>query len=84
MASLPAHVDWREQGVVTPVKDQGSCGSCWAFASTATVESHAAINSGELRVLSTQQFVSCVANPYACGGSGGCGGAITELAFQYV
>jgi len=84
MASLPAHVDWRDKGIVTPVKDQGHCGSCWAFASAAVIESHAAINSGSLKTLSTQQLVSCIPNPYKCGGAGGCGGSIPELAFSYV
>lgn len=84
MAALPTQVDWRESSVVSPVKDQGHCGSCWAFASAATIESHAAINSGHLKTLSTQQLVSCVANPYTCGGQGGCNGAIAELAFSYV
>lgn len=53
VADLPANVDWREAGVVTPVKDQGHCGSCWAFAATAVIESFAAINSGHLKTLST-------------------------------
>jgi len=84
MAELPTNVDWRDEGVVSPVKDQGHCGSCWAFASVATIESHAAINSGSMKTLSTQQLVSCIPNPYTCGGVGGCGGAISELAFNYV
>jgi len=68
IAALPDHVDWRTKGVVSPVKDQGHCGSCWAFSSVAAIESHAAINSGSLKTLSTQQLVSCMANPYECGG----------------
>jgi len=84
MASIPSSFDWRDHGVVTPVKDQGRCGSCWAFASVATIESHAAINSDSLKTLSTQQLVSCIPNPYTCGGVGGCGGAISELAYNYV
>ncbi|KAL4453930.1 hypothetical protein ABPG74_003813 [Tetrahymena malaccensis] len=84
LKDLPTSVDWRQRGVITPVKDQGHCGSCWAQASTATIEAHAAINSGQLKILSTQQLVSCVPNIYQCGGTGGCQGAISELAFNYV
>ncbi len=81
---LPAEVDWRTKGVATAVKDQGHCGSCWAFASTATLESHVAINTGILADLSPQQLVSCAANPQHCGGTGGCHGSVPELAFDYI
>ncbi|EAR99302.3 papain family cysteine protease (macronuclear) [Tetrahymena thermophila SB210] len=81
---LPKSVDWRDAGVVTPVKDQGHCGSCWAFATTAVIESYAAIATGQLKTLSTQQLVSCVQNSYQCGGQGGCNGAVSELAYNYV
>ena len=84
LAALPKFVDWRQKGVVTAVKDQGHCGSCWAFASTGTIESHVAINTGILEDLSPQQLVSCAANPQHCGGTGGCQGSIPELAFDYV
>eukprot|EP01040_Poterioochromonas_malhamensis_P013232 gene13233-14529_t len=82
--ALPKHVDWREAGIVGPVKDQGHCGSCWAFASTATIESHVAKASGYLYDLSIQQIASCTPNPNSCGGTGGCQGATSELAFDYV
>lgn len=80
---LPESVDWRDAGVVTPVKDQGYCGSCWTFAATECLESHVAISTGTLFTLSEQQFVSCVENPDQCGGTGGCSGATMELAFEY-
>eukprot|EP00933_Yihiella_yeosuensis_P048384 TRINITY_DN4452_c0_g2_i1.p1 TRINITY_DN4452_c0_g2~~TRINITY_DN4452_c0_g2_i1.p1 ORF type:complete len:390 (+),score=61.29 TRINITY_DN4452_c0_g2_i1:105-1274(+) len=83
-AQLPKSLDWRSKGVISSVKDQGHCGSCWAFATTAIVETHAAINSGALEVLSPQQLVSCAANPFKCGGTGGCEGSIPEVAFQYI
>jgi len=82
--ALPASVDWRNKGVITPVKDQGQCGSCWAHATTETIESHLAIATGNLTVLSVQDVTSCAPNPYNCGGTGGCGGSIAELGFNYV
>jgi cathepsin L len=81
---LPKSVDWRTKGVTTPVKNQGGCGSCWAFASTAVLESHIAIQTGVLLELSEQQFVSCAVNPHHCGGSGGCAGATAEIAYDHV
>merc|ERR1719283_184395 len=57
--ALPASVDWREKGAITPVKDQGSCGSCWAFCTTEMFESYAAIATNNLPVLSAQQVTSC-------------------------
>lgn len=83
-ASLPKSFDWREKGVISNVKDQGHCGSCWAFATTETVESHAALATGLLPVLSPQQLVSCAPNPLTCGGVGGCGGSIPEVAYNYI
>jgi len=70
--------------VVTKAKDQGGCGSCWAFSATEALESAAAIASnGKAPVLSPQQLVSCSPNPKHCGGTGGCDGSTQELAFQY-
>jgi len=83
-AALPKSFDWRTKGVVTPVKDQGHCGSCWAFASTAALESHVAINTGVLEELSPQHLVSCMSNDNDCGGFGGCSGATADLAYAFV
>ena len=54
---LPARVDWRETpNVVSSVKDQGHCGSCWAFSATEALESHVALATGLLYDLSPQQI----------------------------
>merc|ERR1719379_1727638 len=53
------HVDWRDRGVVNPVKNQGHCGSCWAFSATAIMESHHSIETGHLLSLSEQELVDC-------------------------
>jgi len=81
---LPASVDWREKGAITDVKNQGQCGSCWAFATTEVIESYAAIASGDLPVLSSQQVTSCTPNPLSCGGTGGCMGSIPQLGYTYI
>jgi len=78
----PESVDWRSKGKVTAVKNQGGCGSCWAFAATETIESHYAIASGKLLTLAPQAMVNCVKNPHSCGGTGGCQGATEELGFD--
>ena len=78
----PARVDWREKGAVTPVKDQASCGSCWAFSTTGTVEGAYAIKTGKLVSLSEQQLMDCTYGPeYACYG---CSGGWPERALRYV
>jgi cathepsin L len=78
----PDSIDWRTKNVVSAVKNQGGCGSCWAFSATETVESHYAIASGKLLTLAPQTYVNCVKNPLECGGTGGCEGATMELAFN--
>jgi len=83
-AGLPDSVDWRTKGVVTKVKDQGGCGSCWAFAAIETIESSLTQATGKTLLLSAQNMVSCTKNPQHCGGTGGCAGATSELGYQYV
>jgi len=83
-SELPTNVDWRTSGIVSTVKDQGHCGSCWAFAATATIESHVAKATGLLFDLSPEQIAMCSPNPDSCGGTGGCAGATHEVAFEYL
>jgi cathepsin L len=66
------------------VKNQGSCGSCWAFGSAETVECVLAQKEKKLTALSEQQLVDCVENPNHCGGTGGCDGATVELAWDLI
>jgi len=84
MEDLPENVDWRDQGVVTDVKNQGSCGSCWAFATVEQIESYVAINNVTVPELSTQEVTTCTPNTLSCGGTGGCKGSIPQLGFNYV
>ena len=75
LEDLPTSVDWRSKNVITPVKNQGGCGSCWTFSAAETLESHWAIkHEGMLEELSEQFILDCTPNPHECGGTGGCGG----------
>jgi KDEL-tailed cysteine endopeptidase len=58
--TAPSAIDWRTKGAVNPVREQGQCGSCWAFATTANAESVWAISSGQLLDLSEEFLVDCV------------------------
>lgn len=81
LTDLPAYVDWREAGVVTPVKDQGKCGSCWTFSTVGAVEANWAIyKQGPSPLLSEQQLVDC-AGDY---NNFGCSGGLPSQAFQYI
>ena len=81
-SGAPSSIDWRTKGVVNPVRDQGQCGSCWAFATTANAESVWAISTGKLLDLSEEFLVDCAS------GAGyynlGCNGGQPDSAFKYM
>ena len=76
--NLPDSIDWRNQGAVTPVKNQGQCGSCWAFSTTGVIEGFYYINNGKLLSFSEQQIVDC-----AKAAGSGCQGGWPYKAVDY-
>jgi C1A family cysteine protease len=76
---VPATLDWREKGGVSPVKNQGQCGSCWAFSTVAFLESQQLITKKTQQTFSEQQLVDCDK-----GTNQGCNGGLMHTALQYV
>jgi len=79
--TLPTSVDWNAAGKVTPVKDQGQCGSCWAFSTTGSVEAAYAIEQNTSPIsLSEQELVDCS----SAQGNQGCNGGLMDQAFTFI
>nr|AAA74430.1 cysteine proteinase [Mesembryanthemum crystallinum] len=75
---VPRSIDWRVKGAVTPVKNQGRCGGCWAFSAAAAVEGINQITTGQLISLSEQQLIDCDTQ------NSGCRGGTMGRAFEYI
>jgi C1A family cysteine protease len=85
VSSLPQSVDWRTKNVVTPVKDQGQCGSCWSFSSTGALEGAYGVKYGSLLSFSEQQLVDCDFIKAGTGGRNlGCNGGEMDSTLQWI
>lgn len=77
---IPEHFDWRKYDAVSPVKDQGQCGSCWTFSTTGNLEAGARIHQRKALNISEQQLVDCA----QAFNNHGCNGGLPSQAFEYV
>ncbi|KAL4569788.1 hypothetical protein LXL04_025431 [Taraxacum kok-saghyz] len=80
VTSVPTSMDWRTKGAVTPIKDQGQCGCCWAFSAVGAMEGITQLKTGKLISLSEQELVDCDTS----GVDQGCDGGLMDDAFDFI
>ncbi|TXG55047.1 hypothetical protein EZV62_020303 [Acer yangbiense] len=80
VTAVPSTMDWRKKGAVTPIKDQGQCGCCWAFSAVAAMEGITKLTTGKLVSLSEQELVDCDVK----GVDEGCNGGLMDDAFKFI
>ncbi|XP_020233040.1 senescence-specific cysteine protease SAG39 [Cajanus cajan] len=80
VTAVPSSIDWRQKGAVTPIKDQGQCGCCWAFSAVAATEGIHKLSTGKLISLSEQELVDCDTK----GVDQGCEGGLMDDAFKFI
>jgi C1A family cysteine protease len=80
LQEYPSSLDWRQKGVINPIRNQGSCGGCYSFSAVNALEAAYKIKKGTLLQLSEQQLLDCTNKQ----GNSGCGGGLMTNSYKYL